>query len=101
MKPGRFVPPAPTFSQCGNLVHFAGYEHHIGFYPGASAVKHFWKELAAYASAKGSVQLPLNRPVPLGLIGKITRFRVEENLAKYATVDVKTKKKKKTAAQHP
>ena len=84
----------PTFSQCGNIVHFAAYEHHIGFYPGASAVKQFKKELAAYESAKGSVQFPLNRPVPLGLIGKIARFRVKENLAKYATVDAKTKKKK-------
>ena len=60
----------PTFSLCGNLVHFAAYEHHIGFYPGASAVKHFKKELAPYASAKGSVQFPLDRPVPLGLIAQ-------------------------------
>ena len=85
----------PTFSLCGNLVYFAAYEHHIGFYPGASGIKHFKKEIASYASAKGSVQLPLDRPVPLGLIGRIVRFRVKENLAKYATVDAKKKKKKK------
>lgn len=75
----------PTFALCGNLVHFAAYEHHIGFYPGASAIKHFKNELDSYSSAKGSVQLPLDRPVPLGLIAKIVRFRVKENLAKYAT----------------
>jgi uncharacterized protein YdhG (YjbR/CyaY superfamily) len=85
----------PTFSQCGNIVHFAAYEHHIGFYPGASAIKHFAKDLAAYASAKGSVQFPLDRPVPLGLIGKIARFRVKENVAKYAAADTKTKKAKR------
>jgi uncharacterized protein YdhG (YjbR/CyaY superfamily) len=84
----------PTFSQCGNIVHFAGYEHHIGFYPGASAVKQFKKELAAYESAKGSVQFPLTRPMPLGLIAKIARFRVKENLAKYATADTETNKRK-------
>jgi uncharacterized protein YdhG (YjbR/CyaY superfamily) len=89
----------PTFALCGNLVHFAAYEHHIGFYPGASGVKHFNKELASYDSAKGSVQFPLNRPVPFGLIAKIVRFRVEENLAKYAPTNAKstTKKKKKKA----
>jgi uncharacterized protein YdhG (YjbR/CyaY superfamily) len=91
----------PTFSQCGNVVHFAAYEHHIGFYPGPSAVKHFRKELAAYESAKGSVQFPLNRPMPLGLIGKIARFRVKENLAKYATLDAQPKKKKSTARKRP
>jgi uncharacterized protein YdhG (YjbR/CyaY superfamily) len=88
----------PTFSQCGNVVHFAAYEHHIGFYPGASAVKRFAKDLARYASAKGSVQFPLDRPVPLGLIGRITRFRVAENVAKYAAPSAKrqTRVKKKT-----
>jgi len=82
----------PTFALCGNLVHFAAYEHHIGFYPGASAVKHFKSELTPYASAKGSVQLPLDRPVPLGLIAKIVRFRVRENLAKYATAGRRAKR---------
>ncbi len=85
----------PTFALCGNLVHFAAYEHHIGFYPGASGVKHFQKELASYDSAKGSVQFPLNRPVPFGLIDEIVRFRVKENLARYATTPAKKKTKKK------
>jgi uncharacterized protein YdhG (YjbR/CyaY superfamily) len=83
----------PTFSQCGNLVHFAAYEHHIGFYPGASAVKHFRKEIAAYDSAKGSVQLPLNRPIPFGLITRVVKFRLKENLAKYASPAAKRSKK--------
>lgn len=85
----------PTFSQCGNVVHFAVYEHHIGFYPGASGIKRFAKDLAAYSSAKGSVQFPLDRPVPLVLIGRIARFRVAENVAKYAPPDAKRKKGKK------
>lgn len=74
----------PTFSLCGNIVHFAGYERHVGFYPGASGVSRFARELSIYESAKGSVQFPHDRPLPLGLIRKIVRFRLEENLAKYA-----------------
>jgi uncharacterized protein YdhG (YjbR/CyaY superfamily) len=74
----------PTFSLCGNIVHFAGYERHIGFYPGSSGVKKFAKELSIYESAKGSVQFPHEWPLPLALIRKIVQFRLEENLAKYA-----------------
>jgi uncharacterized protein YdhG (YjbR/CyaY superfamily) len=74
----------PTFSLCGNVVHFAGYGRHVGFYPGPSGIKKFARELSAYASAKGSVQFPHDRPLPLDLIRKIVRFRLEENLAKYA-----------------
>ena len=74
----------PTFALCGNLVHFAAYEHHIGFYPGASGVKKFARELGAYRFAKGSVQLPHDRPLPLDLIAAIVRFRRAENLARYA-----------------
>jgi len=74
----------PTFALCGNLVHFAGYEHHIGFYPGASGVKKFARKLGAYEFAKGSVQFPHDRPLPLDLIGEIVRFRLAENLARYA-----------------
>ena len=88
----------PTFSQCGNVVHFAAYEHHIGLYPGASAVKRFAKDLARYPSAKGSVQFPLDGPVPLGLIAKIARFRVAENIAKYAEPREKRKTKAKKQA---
>ena len=88
----------PTFSLCGNIVHFAGYERHVGFYPGPSGVKRFAKELSIYESAKGSVQLPHDRPLPLGLIRKIVRFRLKENLAKYADrrPDKKPKAKRRT-----
>src|SRR4051794_28649045 len=54
----------PTFALCGNLVHFAGYDHHIGFYPGASGVKKFARALGAYEFAKGSVRFPHDRPLP-------------------------------------
>jgi len=74
----------PTFALCGNLVHFAAYEHHIGFYPGASGVKEFARELGSYDFAKGSVQFPHDRALPLDLVAKIVRFRHAENLARNA-----------------
>lgn len=72
----------PTFTLGRNLVHFAAYDHHIGFYPGASGIKAFQQELSAYKTAKGSVQFPLDQPLPLLLIGKIVTYRVKENGAK-------------------
>jgi uncharacterized protein YdhG (YjbR/CyaY superfamily) len=72
----------PTFTLNGNLVHFAAYRRHIGFYPGASGIKAFSSELSAYAGAKGSVQFPLGEPLALRLISRIVRFRVAENLRK-------------------
>ncbi len=72
----------PTFTLHGNLVHFAAFKKHIGFYPTPSGIEKFAKQLAKYESAKGSVQLPLDRPMPLALIGKIVKFRVRENLAR-------------------
>jgi uncharacterized protein YdhG (YjbR/CyaY superfamily) len=75
----------PDFRLARQLVHFAAWSSHIGFYPGASGVKKFQKELVAYESAKGSVQFPLEKRMPLGLIAKIVKFRVTENLAKRAT----------------
>jgi uncharacterized protein YdhG (YjbR/CyaY superfamily) len=80
----------PTFVLNGNLVHFAAFKHHIGFYPTPTGTEKFHKELAAYKSSKGAVQFPLDKPIPYGLIGKIVKFRVKENLAKAAA---KTKKK--------
>jgi len=85
----------PTFWLCGNLVHFAGFERHVGFYPGPSGIKKFAKELSSYGSAKGSVQFPHDRPLPLGLVRKIVRFRLEENLAKDAGSRRATKSKGK------
>src|SRR5688500_13789459 len=68
----------PTFVQGKNLVHFGGFKTHVGFYPSPSGIEAFKKELSAYAGAKGSVQFPLDRPVPLGLIARIVKFRVQE-----------------------
>ena len=78
----------PTFVFNGNLVHFAAFKHHIGFYPVPSGIEAFKKELSVYKGAKGSVQFPLDQPMPLELISKIVKFRVNENLLK-----AKTKKK--------
>lgn len=69
----------PTFKLNGkNLVHFAGWKHHIGFYPTPSGTEAFSKEVAKYNAAKGSVQFPLDQPMPFDLIKKIVRYRVEE-----------------------
>lgn len=72
----------PTFKLNGNLVHFAGYKNHIGFYPGADGIETFRKEISSYKNAKGSVQFPLDKSMPLALIAKIVKYRVEMNLAK-------------------
>jgi uncharacterized protein YdhG (YjbR/CyaY superfamily) len=72
----------PTFALHGNLVHFAGYRNHIGFYPGAAGIANFKKELAGYKGAKGSVQFPLDEPLPLALVTRIVKFRVKQNLGK-------------------
>jgi uncharacterized protein YdhG (YjbR/CyaY superfamily) len=75
----------PTFTlEGGNLVHFAAFKNHVGFYPTPSGMERFQKELASYESAKGSVRFPLNEPIPYDLIGEIVRFRVQENLEKAA-----------------
>jgi uncharacterized protein YdhG (YjbR/CyaY superfamily) len=70
----------PTFKFNGNLVHFAAFEHHIGFYPTPSGLEAFEKELAPYKHAKGSVQFPLDEPIPYDLVKRIVQFRVRENL---------------------
>jgi uncharacterized protein YdhG (YjbR/CyaY superfamily) len=68
----------PTFVLGENLVHFAAFEHHIGFYPTPSAIAAFAAELSDYKSAKGSVQFPLDQSLPLDLIKRMVEFRVEE-----------------------
>lgn len=80
----------PTFTLHGNLVHFAAYKRHIGFYPSSSGIEKFKKEIAAYKWAKGSVQFPLDQPIPYELISRITAFRVAENTAR---AESKSKKK--------
>jgi uncharacterized protein YdhG (YjbR/CyaY superfamily) len=73
----------PTFKLNGkNLVHFAGYKNHIGFYPVPSGIKAFKKELSRYKGGKGSVQFPLDKPIPYDLVRKIVMFRVSENMKK-------------------
>ena len=80
----------PTFTLKGNLVHFAAFKTHIGFYPTPTGIEKFKKELSVYEGAKGSVKFPLDKPIPFGLISKIVKFRVKENLAR---AEAKGKKK--------
>ena len=78
----------PAFKLNGMLAWFAAHSTHIGFYPRVSAIEAFKKELSIYKGSKGTVQFPLDKPLPLGLITKIVKFRVNENLQR-----TKTKKK--------
>jgi uncharacterized protein YdhG (YjbR/CyaY superfamily) len=70
----------PAFTLKGILVYFAAHTNHIGFYPTSSVVEVFKKELSGYKSGKGSIQFPIDKPLPLDLIAKIVIFRKEENL---------------------
>ncbi|MDP3563299.1 MAG: DUF1801 domain-containing protein [Methanoregula sp.] len=72
----------PTFKLNGNLVHFAAFKRHIGFYPTPSGIEAFKNELSQYPGAKGSVQFPIDKPIPYDLVKKITLFRVKETLEK-------------------
>src|SRR5688572_30711546 len=81
----------PTFTLNGNLVHFAAFKNHIGFYPTPAGIEAFREELAPYKGAKGSVQFPIDQSLPLPLIRKIVEYRVKENLER--------KPKKKSTAK--
>ncbi len=72
----------PGFKLNGNLVWFAAFKNHIGFYPMKTGIQAFKKELSAYKGAKGSVQFPMEKPIPYDLVKKIVRFRRKENLEK-------------------
>jgi uncharacterized protein YdhG (YjbR/CyaY superfamily) len=72
----------PTFKLNGNLVHFAAFKTHIGFYPTPTGIEAFKKELSPYEGAKGSVQFPIEKPIPYDLVKKIVIFRRKENLEK-------------------
>jgi uncharacterized protein YdhG (YjbR/CyaY superfamily) len=72
----------PTFVLNGNLVHFAAFKEHIGFYPTPSGTEQFREELSAYKTGKGSIRFPLTKPIPFDLIRKIVKFRVKENYLK-------------------
>jgi uncharacterized protein YdhG (YjbR/CyaY superfamily) len=87
----------PTFTLKGNLVHFAAFKNHIGFYPVPTGIEKFKKELSGYVGGKGSVQFPLDQPIPYELISKIVKFRVQEDLEK---AEAKGKKKKVLASRN-
>jgi uncharacterized protein YdhG (YjbR/CyaY superfamily) len=71
----------PTYVLNGNLVHFAAFRKHIGFYPGPAGIEAFRKDIEKkYKWAKGSVQFPFDEPLPLALVTRITKFRVKQNL---------------------
>lgn len=81
----------PTFTYQGrNLVHFAAFKNHIGFYPTPSGIEQFKEELSKYKRSKGAVQFPIDQPIPYDLVRKITAFRVKENLER---AEAKRKKK--------
>lgn len=88
----------PTFTLNGNLVHYAGYKNHIGFYPAPSAIEAFKNELSVYAGAKGSVQFPLDKPLPVELIREIVAFRIAENMQKASKKTSGQVSKKQTAS---
>jgi len=96
----RLVPDAqetfsygiPTFKLNGNLVHYAGYETHIGFYPTSSPIKVFAKELSRYDTSKGTIRLPLDKPLPLSLIRKIVKFRIAESQSKPRRAEPRAKR---------
>ncbi|MBC7959769.1 MAG: DUF1801 domain-containing protein, partial [Vallitaleaceae bacterium] len=83
----------PTFDLYGNLVHFAAYENHIGFYPTPTGLEAFADEIAQYKKGKGSIQFPIDQPLPVALITGMVKMRVVENLQREA--ERKNKKKKK------
>jgi uncharacterized protein YdhG (YjbR/CyaY superfamily) len=72
----------PTFKLNGNLVHFAAFKNHIGFFPASSGVSAFQKQLSPYSTSKGTVRFPIGKPIPYDLIRKIVKYRVKENLDK-------------------
>ncbi|WP_259015190.1 iron chaperone [Emticicia fluvialis] len=80
----------PTFVLNGNLVHFAAFKNHIGFYPAPTGTAAFKEDLAPYKTGKGSIQFQLNEPIPYDLIRKIVLFRVEENRKKAKPAKKKT-----------
>lgn len=80
----------PAYKLNGPLVYFGGYKGHIGFYPTSSGIEAFKKELAVYKGSKGTVQFPLDKPLPLKLIAQMVKYRIAQNELK-----AKEKAKKK------
>jgi uncharacterized protein YdhG (YjbR/CyaY superfamily) len=76
----------PTFTLNKTyLVYFAGFKNHIGFYPTPSGIKEFEKDFSVYKTGKGSIQFPLDKPMPLDLITRIVKFRLKENIERAKT----------------
>jgi predicted RecB family nuclease len=91
----------PTFKLEGNLVHYAAYKHHIGFYPDAAGIAHFEKDFVNYKSSKGAVQFPIDEEMPWDLIKRIVEYRIQQNLEK-ADLKKKPKSTNKTCKNgHP
>lgn len=82
----------PAFVLHGNLVYFAAFKNHIGFYPAPNGIDAFKQELSEYKGSKGTVQFPIGKPLPYDLISRIVKFRVAENIQ---LAEVKLKKKAK------
>jgi len=87
----------PAYKLDGMIAWFAGYAKHIGFYPGASGIAAFKNDLSLYKNAKGSVQFPLDKKLPLGLVSKIVKFKVKENLEKASLKKSAKKSSKKNS----
>lgn len=83
----------PTYVLYGNLVHFAAYKGHIGFYPGADGVEAFTDKIKEYKSSKGAIQFPMKQPIPFELVKEIVRFRVIQNTKEAEEKALKKKKK--------
>lgn len=79
----------PAYKLNGVLVYFAGYKNHIGFYPAGSGIESFKHKLSGYKTSKGTVQFPLDQPLPIDLISEIVRYRVSENLEQLAAKQTK------------
>ncbi len=73
----------PTFTLRGYLVHFAAFKDHVSLFPTSSPMKTFKRALSPYKVSRGTIQFPLDRPLPLSLVGRIVKFRVKENLARH------------------
>ncbi|MGJ4751451.1 iron chaperone [Leptospira kmetyi] len=89
----------PAFALGGNLVYFAAYKNHIGFYPTSSGIKAFLSELDSYKTSKGAIQFPIGQPLPLKLIARIVKFRVEQNKKAMIAKKKKAAPKKKSRAK--
>lgn len=72
----------PTYTLNGNLVHFGAFKGHVSFFPTSSGISAFEKELSAYKTSRGTVQFPIDKPLPLALVSRIVKFRVKESLGK-------------------